>query len=132
MGVEKLVPSLESCVFLWYLREETWDTIDTEIKAKRNNIISELVTFRTTTAKAKIKLKYLCGHKCKRSSAHPININTKSKSKKYFRGINITSISVSTVSWEFARGLSTVCAKQVCGHFRAPNICTHESCLSAS
>ena len=30
------------------------DTIDTEIKAKRNNIISELVTFRTTKAKAKV------------------------------------------------------------------------------
>ena len=30
-------------------------TIDTEIKAKRNNIISELVTSRITKAKPKVK-----------------------------------------------------------------------------
>ena len=29
-------------------------TIDTEIKAKRNNMISELITFRITKAKAKV------------------------------------------------------------------------------
>ena len=41
-------------------------TIDTEIKAKRNNMISELITFRITKAKAKVKfgVKYLCGHAC--------------------------------------------------------------------
>ena len=30
-------------------------TIDTEIKAKRNHIISELITFRITKAKVKVK-----------------------------------------------------------------------------
>ena len=30
-------------------------TIDTEIKAKRNNMIYELITFRITQAKAKVK-----------------------------------------------------------------------------
>ena len=39
-------------------------TIDTEIKAKRKNIISELITFGITKAKAKVKfgVKYLCNH----------------------------------------------------------------------
>ena len=30
-------------------------TIDTEIKAKRNNIISELITFKIAKAKAKVE-----------------------------------------------------------------------------
>ena len=30
-------------------------TIDTDIKAKQNNMISELITFRITKAKAKVK-----------------------------------------------------------------------------
>ena len=53
-------------------------TIDTETKAKRNNIISELITFRITKAKAKNKfgVRYLCGPECEKSSV-PININTK-------------------------------------------------------
>ena len=39
-------------------------TIDTEIKAKRNKNISELVTFRITNAKAKVNfgVKHLCKH----------------------------------------------------------------------
>ena len=39
-------------------------TIDTEITAKRKNIISELITFGITKAKAKLKfgVKYLCNH----------------------------------------------------------------------
>ena len=46
------------------------NTIDTEIIAKRSNMISELITFRITKAKAKVKfgVKYLCGDKCTRSS----------------------------------------------------------------
>ena len=37
-------------------------TIDPGIKTKRNNIISDLITFRITKATAKIKfgVKYLC------------------------------------------------------------------------
>ena len=71
-------------------------TIDTEIKAKRNKIISELITFRFTKTKAKVKfgVKYLCGHKGERSAV-PINIDTKAKAKTYFGGINFTLISVS-------------------------------------
>ena len=35
--------------------DATWEiTIDTEIKAKRNNMISELIPFRITKAKAKV------------------------------------------------------------------------------
>ena len=73
-------------------------TIDTEIKAKRNNIISELIVFSATKAKAKVKfgVRYLCGPQCEKSAV-PININTKAKAKKYFWGINFTLISVSTV-----------------------------------
>ena len=32
-------------------------TIDTEIKAKRNNITSELITFKIAKAKAKVKIR---------------------------------------------------------------------------
>ena len=73
-------------------------TIDTEIKAKRNNMISELITFRITKAKAKVKfgVQHLCKHKCERSFV-TININTKAKAEKYSRGINFTLISVATV-----------------------------------
>ena len=46
-------------------------------------MISELITFRGTKAKAKFGVKYLCGRECERSS-------TKAKAKKYFRGINFT------------------------------------------
>ena len=51
-------------------------TIGTEIKAKRNNMISELITFRIMKAKAKVKfgVKYLCGHECERSSVQLISI----------------------------------------------------------
>ena len=49
-------------------------------QAKRNNTVSELMTFRITKAKAKTKsgVKYPCEHECERSSV-PININTKAK-----------------------------------------------------
>ena len=72
------------------------DTMDTEIKAKRNNIISGLITFRITKEKAKAKLraKYRCGHECERSSV-PINIE--SESDGIFLGIYFTLESVSTV-----------------------------------
>ena len=65
------------------------------IKEKRNNIISEFITFRITKAKAKVKfgVRYLCGPECERSSV-PININTKAKANKYFSGIRFTLISV--------------------------------------
>ena len=45
-------------------RESFPDTINTEIKTKRNNIISELISFRITKAKSKVKfgVKYLCKH----------------------------------------------------------------------
>ena len=59
-------------------------TIDTEIKAKRNNTISELITHLITKAKAKVKfgVKCLCEHECETSSV-PININTIAKVTKY-------------------------------------------------
>ena len=58
---------------------------DTEIKAKQNNMMSEIITFRITKAKAKVKfgVKYLCGHKCKRSSVQLISIR-KRKRKNIF------------------------------------------------
>ena len=61
-------------------------TTDTEINAKRNNIIPELITFRNAKAKAKVKfgVKHLCKHECERSSV-PININT-SESDNIFLG----------------------------------------------
>ena len=60
-------------------------TIDTEIKAKRNNMISELIALRITKAKAKAKFgaKYLCGHDCERSSVQLISIR-KRKQKHIF------------------------------------------------
>ena len=66
-------------------------TIDTDMKAKQNNIISEFITFRITKAKAKVKfgVKCLCEHECERSSA-PTDIITKAKAKEYVRGINFT------------------------------------------
>ena len=68
------------------------------MKAKRNNVLSGLITFRITKAKAKAKFgeKYLCGHECERSSVL-IDINTKAKTTKYFGGFNFTLVSVSTV-----------------------------------
>ena len=79
-------------------------TIDTEMKAKRDNIISELITLRITKAKAKenwggggsmkFTLNWLSCQKI-------IGINkfkkAKAKAKKYVGGINFTLISVSTV-----------------------------------
>ena len=69
-----------------------------EIKAKRNDIISELITFRNTKAKAKVKFagKYLCKHECERSSV-PINLNTKAKATKYDWGKTFTSNCVAAV-----------------------------------
>ena len=63
-----------------------WLTIDTEIQAKRNNIISELSTFKITKAKAKVKFgaKCLCGHKCERSSVQLISLR-KRKRNNIFR-----------------------------------------------
>ena len=62
-------------------------TIDTEIKEKRNNLISELFTFRFSKAKAKVKfgVQYLCGHEGERSSVS-INISTNAKVKQIFWG----------------------------------------------
>ena len=79
-------------------------TIDTAMKAKRNNMISELINFRITKAKAKMKfgVKSLCGHECERSSVQT-NFNTKAKAKKYFRGIHFTLLSVSTVLWRMTQ-----------------------------
>ena len=73
-------------------------TIDADMKAKRNNMISELITLRITKAKAKVKFgaRYLCVPECEKSSV-PININTKAKANTYFWGIHFTLISVSTV-----------------------------------
>ena len=61
-------------------------TIDTEIKAKRNNIFSELITCRITKAKAKVKfgLRYLYKHECERSSVQLISIR-KRKRRNIFR-----------------------------------------------
>ena len=58
--------------------------LDTDIKAKRDNMISELFTFRIAKAKANAKFgaKYLLEHECERSSV-PMNINTKVKETKY-------------------------------------------------
>ena len=74
------------------------DTIDTEIEAKQNNMISELISFRITKAKVKVKfgVKYLWEHKRERSSV-PINLHTKAKATKYFGGIHFTLISVAIV-----------------------------------
>ena len=73
--------------------------IDTDIKAKRNNIISELIAIRSTKAKAKVKfgVKYLCKHECERSSV-PININTRAKETEHSGGICFTLICVATVA----------------------------------
>ena len=59
----------------------TCTTIDTEIKAKRNNMISELLTFRITkaNAKAKCEVKYQCGRECERSSAQLISIRKRER-----------------------------------------------------
>ena len=56
-------------------------TIDTEIKAKRNNMISELIIFRITKAKAKVKfgVRYLCRHECQRSSSNWYQYESESK-----------------------------------------------------
>ena len=61
-------------------------TIDTEIKAKRKNIISELITFGIAKAKAKVKfgVMYLCNHECERSSVQLISIR-KRKRRNIFR-----------------------------------------------
>ena len=62
-------------------------TIDTEFKAKRKIIISELITFGITKAKAKVKfgVKYLCNHQCERSSVQLISIR-KRKRRTIFGG----------------------------------------------
>ena len=84
------------------LVRQKWTTIDTEIKAKRTNMISESITFRITKAKAKVKfgVKYLCKHECETPSV-PVNINTKAKATKYFGGINFTLIFAATVVWSY-------------------------------
>ena len=52
-------------------------------------MISELITFRITQAKAKARhgVKHLCEHECERSFV-PTNIITKAKVTKYLGGIN--------------------------------------------
>ena len=54
-------------------------------------MISELITFRITKAKAKVKFRVKClrGHECQRSSVQLISIR-KAKAKKYYRGIHFT------------------------------------------
>ena len=61
--------------------QENYNTIDTDIKAKRNNMISTLITIRITKAKAKVKfrVKYLCGHECERSSVQLISIRKRKR-----------------------------------------------------
>ena len=46
--------SFFSLVFWGLIKENLKITIDTEIKAKRNNMISELIPFRITKAKVKV------------------------------------------------------------------------------
>ena len=62
-------------------------TINTEIKAKRNNMISKLISFRITKAKAKAKfwVKCLCKYQRERSSV-PVSIHTKAKANNIFGG----------------------------------------------
>ena len=62
---------------------ENAHTIDTESNAKRNNTISELLSFRITKAKAKVKfgVKYPCKYEREGSSV-PNHINTKAKTSK--------------------------------------------------
>ena len=57
------------------------DTIDTEIKAKRNNMISELITFWITKAKAKVKfgVKSLCELECEVSSVQLISMRKRKR-----------------------------------------------------
>ena len=57
----------------WHRQKQKYQmvpTIDTESKAKRNTMISELITFRITKAKAKVKFRveYLCGYEYERPS----------------------------------------------------------------
>ena len=61
---------------VWFAQVRFHTTIDTEIKAKRNNMISELITFRITKAKEKVNfgVKYLYGHQFERSSVQLISI----------------------------------------------------------
>ena len=55
--------------------------------AKPNNMISELITFRNTKAKVKVKfgVKCLCEHECERSSV-PIKYQYECESDKIFGG----------------------------------------------
>ena len=86
--------------------QESLHTIETEMKAKRDNLISELITLRITKAKAKENWRGGGGGSMKftlnwLSCQKIIGINkfkkAKAKAKKYFGGINFTLISVSTV-----------------------------------
>ena len=64
-----------------FIAEYHWHRNESEAK----NMISELVAFRITKAKAKVKfgVKYLCGHECERSSVQLISIR-KRKRKTIF------------------------------------------------
>ena len=77
------------------------NAIDTDMQAKRNTIISKLITFRTTKAKTKVNfgVNCLCEHDCETSSV-PINVNTKAKATKYLGGLNFTLVCVATVCLE--------------------------------
>ena len=61
-------------------------------------MISEIITFRVTKAKAEVKfgVKYLCEHERERSSV-PINTSMKAKATKYLGGVNFTLICVAMV-----------------------------------
>ena len=84
-------------------------TIETEIEAKRNNMISELIIFRITKAKANVKfgVKYLCGHACERSSVQSISIR-KRKQKHIFGELIFTfNVRVKGRRWFEFEGKST-------------------------
>ena len=63
--------------------------IDTDIKAKRNKMISDLIALRIAKAKGKVKfgVKYLREHECERSS---VQLVLKAKAKKQICGKSIS------------------------------------------
>ena len=66
------------------LQNYALNAIDTEIKAKRNNTMPELILFRITKAKAKAK--FGAKSPCERSSVL-IKISTKAKATKHVWGV---------------------------------------------
>ena len=66
-------------------------TIDTEIKAKRNNMISESIAFRIAKAKAKVRcgVKYRHGRECERSSVQLISIQKQKRQNIFGQFISL-------------------------------------------